>query len=60
MIELRGVSKTFAGPDGGEVVALRNVDLRVEAGEIHCLIGTSGCGKTTTLRLVNRDRKSVV
>lgn len=54
MIELRSVRKVFVGDDGREHVALRDVDLRIETGELHVLIGTSGCGKTTTLRLVNR------
>lgn len=34
--------------------ALRGLDLTVRDGETHCLLGTSGCGKTTALRLVNR------
>ena len=54
MIEFRSVHKAFVGADGSEAVALHGLDLRVEQGELHCLIGTSGCGKTTTLRLVNR------
>jgi len=54
VIELRSVRKVFVGDDGREHVALHDVDLRIETGELHVLIGTSGCGKTTTLRLVNR------
>ena len=54
MIEFQRVSKRFATPQGGEVTALRDLDLEIATGELHCLIGTSGCGKSTTLRLVNR------
>jgi NitT/TauT family transport system ATP-binding protein len=39
----------FAYPDRGEVV--RDVCLQLAPGEIHCLIGRSGCGKTTVLKL---------
>jgi NitT/TauT family transport system ATP-binding protein len=39
----------FAYPDRGEVV--RDVCLQLALGEIHCLIGRSGCGKTTVLKL---------
>ncbi|MFT7534703.1 MAG: osmoprotectant transport system ATP-binding protein [Hyphomicrobiaceae bacterium] len=54
MIEFRSVRKTFADANGKETVALHGLDLRIEPGQVHCLIGTSGCGKTTSLRLVNR------
>ena len=54
MIEFRGVSKRYSDPRGGEIEALRRIDLTVETGETHVLIGTSGCGKTTALRAVNR------
>ena len=39
----------FAYPERGEVV--RDVSLQLAPGEIHCLIGRSGCGKTTVLKL---------
>ena len=55
MIELavsaRGVGKTFPTKDG-DVIALTEVDLTVEAGEFVSLIGPSGCGKSTLLRLI--------
>jgi osmoprotectant transport system ATP-binding protein len=54
VIEFRSVRKTFADANGKETVALHGLDLRIEPGQVHCLIGTSGCGKTTSLRLVNR------
>ena len=54
MIEFRGVHKLFPDPRGGEITAVRDLNLVVQDGETHCLIGTSGCGKTTTLRMVNR------
>lgn len=54
MIEFRGVTKRFRDANGEAVHALRGLDLRIEAGETHGLIGTSGCGKTTSLRMINR------
>lgn len=54
MIELIDVTKTFAGPDGQDVVAVDRVSLTVAEGQSVSLIGTSGCGKTTTMKMVNR------
>lgn len=53
MIRLEGLTRTFP-QESGEVVAVRDVSLEVAKGECVCLIGGSGCGKTTTLRLINR------
>ena len=54
MIRLERVTKVFARDGAGPVHALRGLDLEVARGETVCLIGASGCGKTTALRLVNR------
>jgi NitT/TauT family transport system ATP-binding protein len=52
LVRLSGVSKVFRSLQGREYVALRDFDLEIEAGEFFCLLGTSGCGKTTVLNLV--------
>jgi len=48
-IELDAVSKRY-----GDAVAVDRLSLRVEAGELLVLVGGSGSGKTTTLKMVNR------
>lgn len=53
MIRIEGLTRTFS-QEGGEVVAVHDVSLEIGTGECVCLIGASGCGKTTTLRLINR------
>lgn len=51
IIEAKGVWKVYRG-DGVETVALRGVDLAVEAGEFTALVGPSGSGKSTLLHLL--------
>ncbi len=51
IVRLAGVDKTFGNGDGA-VRALGSVDLQIERGEFVCLIGASGCGKSTILNLV--------
>lgn len=50
-IEISGLCKSFR-VDGRELEVLKNLSLSVPANEITVLLGRSGCGKTTLLRLI--------
>ncbi len=49
MIELKNVTRRF-----GDAVAVDSINLTVETGEVCVLVGSSGCGKSTTLRMINQ------
>ena len=52
LIELRHVSKSYVGADGGSpVTVLDDISLEVREGEMLALLGQSGSGKSTILRL---------
>ncbi len=46
-IELHGISKAFPG-----IRALENVDLRLNSGEVHALMGENGAGKSTLIKVM--------
>src|SRR5471032_2546063 len=47
ILEMRGIRKAFPG-----VVALDGVDLTLEAGDIHMLLGENGAGKSTLMKIL--------
>ena len=48
VIQLSNISKTFGG-----VRALINIDFEVTPGEVHCLAGENGCGKSTLIKIIS-------
>lgn len=52
MINLEDVSKSY--DEDESTFAVRELSLSVERGELLVLLGESGCGKTTTLKMINR------
>lgn len=52
-LQVQGLRKSFPGVnDGGELVVFDNVNFEIERGDFVCIIGHSGCGKTTILNVL--------
>ena len=47
-LRLKGMKKSFGG-----VHALKGVDLEIKKGEVHCLAGANGCGKSTLIKTIS-------
>ena len=52
ILHIDSVNRTYTGDDGNTVKVLRDFTLTVQRGEFLSIIGSSGCGKTTLLRLI--------
>jgi len=52
-IELNQLNVSYPQPDGGQFLAVRRFELKVEKGEFVTIVGPSGCGKSTILLVVD-------
>lgn len=48
LLEMKGIKKFFGG-----VKALNGVNLSINKGEVHCLAGENGCGKSTIIKVIS-------
>jgi putative ABC transport system ATP-binding protein len=51
-LEIHNLHKRFLTPGGREINALRGVSLKIERGDILCVVGRNGAGKTTLLNCI--------
>src|SRR3979490_367621 len=51
-ISIEGITKCFAAPGGGSTTVFKGLWLSMKRGEFVCIIGHSGCGKTTVLNIL--------
>jgi len=51
-LEVQGLSKIYPAKDGRPLPVFERVDFTIEQGEFVCIVGHSGCGKTTILNIL--------
>jgi nitrate/nitrite transport system ATP-binding protein len=51
-LEVKGLSKVYGGNGGKPVPVFQDVGFDIEVGEFICIVGHSGCGKTTILNII--------
>ena len=51
-ISIEGIAKRYPNPAGGETAVFEDLWLPMKRGEFSCIIGHSGCGKTTVLNIL--------
>src|SRR5881398_1564088 len=51
-ISIEAIAKRYPGASGGQIAVFENLWLSMARGEFCCVIGHSGCGKTTVLNIL--------